>query len=241
MLDGSNPLLERISLSVHTTISYNCHMPGFTTIFFDLDDTLYDKNNGLWLAIRTRMGYYLEDLLKLPAEEIAVLRRNYYETYGTTLRGLQIHHQVDTDDYLDYVHDLPLEKYLQPDPALQQMLKSLPLRKFIFTNADSAHAFRVLNALGVNGFFEGIVDVRALDFYCKPEPEAYQRAMKLAGISEPGQCLYLDDSTRNLSVARQMGFTTILVGENQSDPSAHYSILNVKDLPDLLPELWNQA
>ena len=46
----------------------------------------------------------------LPVEEVDILRRNYFEQYGTTLRGLQIHHQVDTDEYLAYVHDLPLEK-----------------------------------------------------------------------------------------------------------------------------------
>jgi putative hydrolase of the HAD superfamily len=216
-------------------------MAKFTTIFFDLDDTLYDKDNGLWQAIRLRMGTYMEKLLGMPPEEIASLRRIYYEKYGTTLRGLQIHHQVNTDDYLAYVHDLVLEKYLTPDPVLVQMLKSLPLRKYIFTNADSAHALRVLKVLGINGCFEGILDVRALDFYCKPEPEAYQRALKLARVCDPGQCLYLDDSSRNLSVARQMGFTTILVGENETDPSAHYSIINIKDLPNILPELWNQA
>lgn len=215
-------------------------MQKISTVFFDLDDTLYDKGNGLWEAIRERMGAYIENLLDLPADEVASLRRHYYETYGTTLRGLQIHHAVDTDDYLAYVHDLPLEIFLQPDNSLQEMLNSLPLRKFVFTNADLPHALRVLDMLGVNGCFEGILDVLALEFSCKPQPEAYLKALKLAGIDNPEECLYLDDSTRNLSTARKMGFITILVGDGKENPAAHYTITNVKDLPRILPELWAQ-
>ncbi len=215
-------------------------MQKISTVFFDLDDTLYDKGNGLWEAIRERMGAYIENLLDLPADEVASLRRHYYETYGTTLRGLQIHHAVDTDDYLAYVHDLPLEIFLQPDNSLQEMLNSLPLRKFVFTNADLPHALRVLDMLGVNGCFEGILDVLALEFSCKPQPEAYLKALKLAGIDNPEECLYLDDSTRNLSTARKMGFITILVGDGKENPAAHYTITNVKDLPRILPELWDQ-
>ncbi|MGW8249408.1 MAG: pyrimidine 5'-nucleotidase [Anaerolineales bacterium] len=215
-------------------------MHKFTTIFFDLDDTLYDKDNGLWQAIRSRMGVYMETLLGLPPDEVAALRREYYIKYGTTLRGLQIHHQVDSDDYLAYVHDLVLEDFLHPDPDLVAMLKSLPLKKYIFTNADAAHAQRVLKLLGVNGTFDGIFDVRALDFMCKPDPSAYHRALELAGVSQPDYCLYLDDSPRNLSIARQLGITTILVGDGKPDPSAHYSITSVKELPEILPELWSE-
>lgn len=215
-------------------------MHKISTVFFDLDDTLYDKENGLWEAIRERMGIYMENLLGLPADEVASMRRHYYETYGTTLRGLQIHHTVDNDAYLAYVHDLPLDDFLQPDHLLREMLDSLPLRKFVFTNADLPHANRVLNLLGVSRCFDGILDVLALEFSCKPQPEAYLKALKLAGIDNPEECLYLDDSTRNLSTARKMGFTTILVGDGEDDPSAHYSITNVKDLAHILPELWGK-
>ncbi|MGW8181793.1 MAG: pyrimidine 5'-nucleotidase, partial [bacterium] len=174
-------------------------MRKITTVFFDLDDTLYSKDNGLWEAIRERMGAYMENLLSLPPEEVAALRRYYYKTYGTTLRGLQMHHEIDSSEYLAYVHDLPLDKFLCPDHSLQEMLKSLPLRKYILTNADSPHAQRVLDILGVNGCFEDILDVVALGYLCKPQPEAFSKALELAGMANPQECLYLDDSTRNLA------------------------------------------
>ena len=158
---------------------------SFTTLFFDLDETLYTKGNGLWDAIAARMNEYIHVQLNLPPEEVSTLRRHYYESYGTTLRGLQLHHQVDANDYLAFVHDLPLEDYIHPDPQLHQLLSSLSLRKWIFTNADAHHTSRVLDILGVSDCFEGIIDVRAIEFICKPEIEAYHRALTLANEDQP--------------------------------------------------------
>ena len=215
---------------------------SFTTLFFDLDDTLYASSNGLWGVIRERMGQYMVEVLGLPQAEVPTIQRSYYETYGTTLRGLQIHHQVDADEYLDYVHDLPLEQYLQPDPALRSLLLSLPQSRWIFTNADSAHARRVMTVLGVNDCFDGIIDIRALDFACKPEPAAYRRALALAGDPKPQQCLLVDDSAANLAGARQLGFTTLWVSRNGSqNPIAQYTLADLKELPHRLPCLWSSS
>ena len=213
---------------------------AYTTLFFDLDDTLYPCSSGLWGAIRDRMGRYMAERVGLPEAEIPTLRRHYFETYGTTLRGLQKHHQVDTDDYLAYVHDLPLEEYIQPDPALHALLVSLPQRRIIFTNADADHARRVTQVLGVADCFERIIDIRAIDFSCKPELLAYKRALALVGDPAPQECVMLDDSPTNLAPARQLGFTTVLINlERIPDPAATYCIPSLLSLPQVLPALWN--
>jgi putative hydrolase of the HAD superfamily len=212
---------------------------AFTTIFFDLDDTLYASSNGLWEAIRERMNQYMADRLNLPREEVFKLRRHYYETYGTTLRGLQIHYQVDADDYLQYVHDLPLEQYLEPDLELHKIILSLPQERWIFTNADAQHASRVLKILGLSDCFEGIIDVRAIAFACKPEEIAYLRALNIAGNPKPAECLILDDSITNLSTARNLGLTTVLVNSNGvSHPAVLHHLKSLKDLPQVMPALW---
>jgi putative hydrolase of the HAD superfamily len=163
----------------------------FTTVFFDLDDTLYPASLGLWEAIRRRMHTYMQDLLGLPDEELAALREHYLVTYGTTLRGLQVNHQVDAEDFLAYVHDLPLHLYLNPDPALRSLLLSLPQRRFIFTNSDVNHAQRVMSILGVSDCFEGIIDIHAIEFVSKPNLDAYRPPC----IAKSGRgCVYLDDS-----------------------------------------------
>ena len=216
---------------------YNCGVL-YTTLFFDLDETLYPSSTGVWAAIRQRMNQYMLDKLQLPPEEVAALRRSYFETYGTTLRGLQIHNQVDTDDFLAYVHDLPIDQMVQPDPELRDLLTGLALRKFIFTNADAAHANRILSALGLQDCFEGIIDVRALGFYCKPDPVAYQIAMKLAGETMPQHCIYLDDAPRNLAPAHDLGMYTILVGDEKTSLAAELSLRRPHDLRLAMPELW---
>jgi putative hydrolase of the HAD superfamily len=217
---------------------------SYTTLFFDLDDTLYPGSNGLWALIRERMGWYMVEVLGLPESEVPALRRKYYETYGTTLRGLQIHHQVDVDDYLHYVHDLPLEQFLQPNPELRALLLSLPQQRWIFTNADADHARRVMSVLGVQDCFTGIIDIRALEFACKPELEAYQRALALAGDPAPEACVLLDDSASNLAGARQIGFSTVWVGQNgaakfgAAHSVAQFTLSGLLELPLKMPSLW---
>jgi putative hydrolase of the HAD superfamily len=211
----------------------------YSTVFFDLDDTLYPGSNGLWSTIRDRMGLYMHERLGFPTEQVPAIRKQYYEKYGTTLRGLQIHHQVDADEYLAYVHDLPLRDYLQPAPGLRQMILSLPQQRWVFTNADADHARRVLAMLDLSGCFSGIIDIRALDFACKPELQAYQRALALAGSPSPVGCVLLDDSPANLAPAGQLGFTTVLVSANGSaQTTAGYSVPDPLALPTTLPQLW---
>jgi putative hydrolase of the HAD superfamily len=211
---------------------------NWSVLFFDLDDTLYSNSNGLWEAIRGRMNDYLLDPLGFPADEIQFIRRHYFETYGTTLRGLQMNHSVDADEYLAYVHDLPLEDYLSPDLELKKMLASLPEQKWILTNADANHANRVLNILGLEGCFAGIIDVVALDYQCKPQNEAYQRALDLADSSNPANCIIFEDSLRNLVPAHELGFTTVMVGTEEKHSGVDYSVKNLLDLPQVFPQLW---
>lgn len=230
-----NALQSRIYLK--PPLTYNMRM-NWSALFFDLDDTLYPNSNGLWEAIRSRMNTYLLDLLGFPPDEIQELALNYYQTYGTTLRGLQINHSVDADEYLAYVHDLPLEEYIFPDLELQTMLSSLPQQKWILTNADANHANRVLKVLRLEGCFAGIIDVRALDFLCKPEKEAYQRSLHHAGMTDSTKCVLFEDSLRNLVPAHELGFATVLVGTKEKHPGADYSVNKLLDLPQVLPQLW---
>ena len=189
------------------------------TIFFDLDGTLYPGENGMWPEIKRRIGTYMTERMGIPPQEAARLREHYLVTYGTTLRGLQRHHHIDTDDFLAYVHDLPLERYLTPDPALREALLRLAAPRWIFTNSDAAHARRVLRFLRLEDCFEGIIDVRSLGWLAKPEAGAYQRARALAGNPPPETCVLVDDSPRNTAGARRQGWYTVLIGP-RPDPEA---------------------
>lgn len=209
------------------------HGENYTTLLFDLDETLYESSSGIWQAIRNRIGLYMHDRLALDWDIIPGLRANLFTTYGTTLRGLIALYDVDTQDYLDFVHDIPMAEFLKPDPALGDLLLSYPQRKIVFTNADRNHALRVLNTLGILSLFDQIIDIRDMDPHCKPMTEAFQKALELAGAS-PDSCVMLDDSQPNLATARALGMGTVRVGSNQLSWDYDECIVRIHDLPEVL-------
>jgi pyrimidine 5'-nucleotidase len=209
----------------------------FTTFFFDLDDTLYPASSGLWEAIRQRISLYMHEVVGIPWEEIPALRKKYFEEYGTALRGLEAHHTVRRDDYLAFVHDLPLRDYIHPDPALIETLKGLPARKLIFTNADEAHARRVMEVLEVTRFFDGIVDINDMDPFCKPMPESFQRALVRAGETDPGRCVLIDDMPRNIMGAKSAGMHALLFGADGRPADSQAALSSWNELPKALAAL----
>jgi putative hydrolase of the HAD superfamily len=212
---------------------YN-HPVIFTTVFFDLDDTLYPASTGLWKAIKGRMNLYMRDYMGFDPAEIAQVREKYYLEYGTTLRGLQANHEIDVQEFLAFVHDLPLGDYIRPNPQLCEVIAGLGTRNLIFTNADAAHARRVLKVLGLDACFKGIVDVNAVSPYCKPMPESFEVAMRLAGENNPGRCVMIDDLPRTAKAAREAGWYGILFGQDGSHPDADATLNDWRDLPSIL-------
>ena len=212
---------------------YN-HEMRFTTLFFDLDDTLYPSTTGLWPAIKGRMNLYMIERLGISESDVPFLREQYFKMYGTTLRGLEERHHVDKEDFLAFVHDLPLQEYLKPDPILRQVIASLPTRNLIFTNADLPHARRVLTALRLDDLFETVVDVNAVYPYCKPMPESFAIAMDLADEPDPRKCVMIDDLARTTRAARNVGMASLLYGCDEPTEDASGVFTDWTHLPILL-------
>ncbi|MCC7116899.1 MAG: pyrimidine 5'-nucleotidase [Anaerolineales bacterium] len=208
-----------------------------TTIFFDLDDTLYPAQVGLWAAIKERMNVYLREKLQIPMEEIPLLREKYYLQYGTTLRGLQEHHQVNTAEFLAFVHDLPLQDFLTPNPLQREIIAALPARRLIFTNADIPHAQRTLTQLNLLDLFSEIVDINAVAPHCKPMPQAFETALRLVGETDPTRCVMIDDLSRTTQAARRVGLKSILYNEEYQPADADAQLTDWRDLPAILESL----
>jgi len=203
------------------------------TLLIDLDDTLYPATCGLWEAIRRRIDLYVETRFSLSPAEATDLRRSLFMKYGTTLRGLQTVYHVDAEEYLAFVHDLPLAQFIQADPAVREALLACPQRKVIFTNADVPHARRVLNVLGLEDLFEQIIDIHSVDPYCKPMPEAFSIALDL--LHElPQSCTVVDDSLPNLATAHTLGLRTVWVSVKPPIPQVDAVIPAICALPGAL-------
>lgn len=204
---------------------------------FDLDNTLYSPELGLFAQIDERMGAFIMREVRCDAVEARVIQKRYFHDHGTTLAGMMRHHGVAAETFLTFVHDIDM-RHIPPDPALAAALARLPGRRHIFTNADADYAAKVLAKRGLAHLFDTIVDIRATDYLPKPEIAAYQRLAQLIDGFEPTRSLFVDDMTRNLRPAHTMGMTTVWLdngsesGNRDHDP-AHVDH-HIDDLTDWL-------
>jgi putative hydrolase of the HAD superfamily len=174
---------------------------------FDLDNTLYRADNGIFAQIETRMTQYVMGFLKLPREEAYARQKELYRRYGTTLNGLMQEHDAPAEDYLGYVHDIDLSE-LVADAALAASIAALPGRRYVFTNGCRDHAARILDRLGMTGLFDAVWDIRTIAFAPKPKAEAYASVVRESGIACAEAAMF-DDIARNLVPARALGMTTV--------------------------------
>lgn len=179
-------------------------------LIFDLDETIYPRSSGLMQAISARINQYMIEKMGMPPEIVSDLRHEYWEKYGTTSRGLQILHHIDVDEYMQFVHDVPLGNYIGPDAALDEALAALPQRKVIFTNATAGHAHAVLKTIRVAHHFEATYDAFFVGNESKPAMGGYRRLLE--ALNTPARaCLMVEDTARNLRPAKELGMTTVLV------------------------------
>ena len=176
---------------------------------FDLDNTLYPSSTDLFAQIDVRMYRFISDFLDVGEGEARRLQKEYFHTYGTTLRGLMNRHDIDPGPFLDYVHDIDLAP-LSPSPALASALGRLGGRKIIFTNATAGHAGRVTARLGVDGAFEAVFDIVDADYVPKPAAGVYDKLVADFDL-DASRTVMVEDIARNLVPAAALGMTTVWV------------------------------
>ncbi len=176
---------------------------------FDLDNTLYPPEARLFVQIEVRMTAWVARELGVSRNEADRLRRQYWQTYGTTLAGLMTEHGVDPAPYLSEVHEISMD-HLTPDLVLNAALQALPGRRIVYTNGSEPYARRVLAARGLEGAFDAVYGVEHADFRPKPERQAFEVVFARDGI-EPARAAMLEDDARNLETPFAMGLRTIHV------------------------------
>lgn len=184
---------------------------------FDLDNTLYPHHSNLFSQIDVKMTGYVAELLQLPREEARMVQKDFYQRYGTTLKGLIENHNVDPDDFLEKVHDIDYS-WIAPDPALGEAIRSLPGRKFIFTNGDRGHAERAARQLGILDHFDDIFDVVAAGLTPKPATETYDKFRALHRVDCERAAMF-EDLARNLVTPKAYGMRTVLVVPRNFEPT----------------------
>ncbi|MDQ7001054.1 MAG: pyrimidine 5'-nucleotidase, partial [Mariprofundus sp.] len=132
----------------------------FDLAVIDLDNTLYAADSGVFARMDKRMTEFVANELGVNSEEADRLRVKYWREYGTTLRGMMLHHGMDAEPFLKDVHDINAHEILGKDEALDMALERLPARKVIHTNGIREHAEKILETLGIAHHFGAIYDIR---------------------------------------------------------------------------------
>src|SRR3546814_15143532 len=142
------------------------------------------------------------------------------------------HHGTDPHAFLDFVHDISLER-ISPDPELNADIRALPGRRLIFTNGDAAYASRVLERLDLVDAFEFIHDINACQYVPKPDPSGYRELCERYAI-DPCASLFFEDMARNLKPAKPIEMKTEGVNNGAAeDTCAAHSDLYVYEKHDL--------
>jgi putative hydrolase of the HAD superfamily len=179
------------------------------TWVFDLDNTLYPHHLNLWHQVDARIRDYIVDFLHVSPDEAFRLQKDYYRRYGTTMRGLMEEHGLESDQFLEMVHQID-HSPLTPNPALGAAIGKLPGRKLILTNGTRHHAEAVMRRLEIDQHFEDVFDIRAAELEPKPRPAVYERFLKRHHV-DPKRAAIFEDLARNLEVPHARGMITVLV------------------------------
>ena len=73
---------------------------------------------------------------------------------------------------------------------------------------------------------------------CKPSRQAFEMAMRLAGVDDARRAVFLDDSTRNIASAHKMGLFSVLVGRTGVECNSHLQLQTIHELPVACSWLW---
>jgi len=182
----------------------------------DLDNTLYSADNGVFARMDLRMTDFIVRTLHISNDEANALRMSYWRQYGTTLRGLMLHHGVEPEIFLHDVHDIQAHELLQKNARLDAALSHLPMRKVIHTNGIAEHAERILASLGIRHHFSAIYDIRFHDYLPKPCKQTLQMLLDKEGIAAE-QTWVVDDMEDNLAVAQALGAQTCWISSAEKN------------------------
>ena len=180
---------------------------------FDLDNTLYSGKTKVFEQVDKKMSKYISDKLNVTIDEAKKIQKNYFHEYNTTLNGMIKNHQINADEFLEFVHDINID-FLKKDLKLDKELKKLDGKKIIFTNGSKKHALNVTQKIGIDKHFDDIFDIVDSEFIPKPAIQPYNKLVKKHKI-DPNLCAFIEDIARNLKPAYEMGMKTVWIENDE--------------------------
>ncbi len=204
---------------------------------FDLDNTLHNATPHIFPHINRSMTAYLQHHLNLEEHAANALRIDYWQRYGATLRGMMKHHATDPEHFLWHTHQFPtLSKMILREPCLRHILKKLPGKKIIFSNAPQHYAHAILKMMRIDDCFQDVFAIEHTRYQPKPQRDGFLRLLHKHRL-QPARCVMVEDSVENLSTAKQLGMRTVWVSNTSRAPAyVDVKINHVLQLPRVLSQ-----
>lgn len=198
---------------------------------FDLDNTLHSADPHVFPHLNQSMTRYIADLLNVDTQAASEVRQHYWRRYGATLLGLIRHHGVDPHHFLRETHRFPdLPAMVLREPLLRSVLRRLPGRKIVFSNAPAQYAAAVLKLLRVADLFDDVFSIESTRFNPKPSRKGFIRLLQQHRLPA-ARCIMVEDTLRNLATAKRLGMQTVWVDRSARAP--HYVDINIKHVSQL--------
>ena len=183
---------------------------SFQNWIFDLDNTMYDINLGLFKKISNRITDFIMSKYSLDIDQAKKIQKEYYLKYGLTLRGLIVEKKLEPEEFLDYVHDVEHPELKKNDQLISK-IRILEGKKIIFTNATSKHAKKILKILELEHDFDQIIDIKDLEYIPKPDKRSYKKLLECLNLNKKNldKTIFFEDTVKNLIPAKELGITTV--------------------------------
>lgn len=183
---------------------------SFQNWIFDLDNTMYDINLGLFKKISNRITDFIMSKYSLDIDQAKKIQKEYYLKYGLTLRGLIVEKKLEPEEFLDYVHDVEHPELKKNDQLISK-IRILEGKKIIFTNATSKHAKKILKILELEHDFDQIIDIKDLEYIPKPDKRSYKKLLECLNLNKENlnKTIFVEDTVKNLIPAKELGITTV--------------------------------
>jgi putative hydrolase of the HAD superfamily len=164
------------------------------------------------------MNAYIEEHLRLPEAAADRLRDEYRVRYGATLAGLVRHHNVDLHHFLAQTHAFIEGEeglaHLRGEGRLAYLLRRLPGRKLLLTNAPQRYAQRVVRHFGAHRVLHGSYSIETMHVHGRLRPKPSRAMLRRVLARErihPTSAILVEDNLDNLKSARALGMGTVLV------------------------------
>ena len=180
-----------------------------TAWIFDLDNTLYPPDSGLWPAIEERITHFLIEHSgldgRLRTRFAALLLPSARDDAARPRRGGR-----RSAARISRVRPRHRPFVAEAQSGARAEIARLPGRKLIFTNGSRRHAMATVEQLGLAGLFEDAFDIVAAGLVPKPRTRPTTRSSPLTA-SIPSHAAMFEDIAKNLVVPKARGMTTVLV------------------------------